>query len=357
MKPTTVSELQDLVRGHSKLFISGGRTKTALDIKENGVTNLVLTGISGMLEYAPEEYTFTALAGTTVEELRQALSEHDQYLPFDPLFTERGATIGGTVASGISGPGRYRYGGIRDFIIGVQYVDGQGNLIRSGGKVVKNAAGFDFSKLMVGSLGRYGALIECGFKVFPKPKVFNTLQVGFDSIEDALERLIAVTKLPLDIFAVELIPQPDRYLLVIRLGGIAENMAARIERLSIVSGGGEIFETDEEAQIWRNITEFNWVPSGEMLVKIPLTPEHVNALDKVLSDPYMKRRYGVGCNVAWVSWSKSPDDLDAHLSKLGLSGLVITGSVANPRLGVKRKNLFSIKVKEALDPINKWVEV
>lgn len=357
MKPTTVSELQDFVRGHSRLSPSGGRTKSALHINGNGVTKVELSGISGIIEYDPSEYTFTALAGTTLEELRQALSENGQYLPFDPLLTEQGATIGGTVASGMSGPGRYRYGGIRDFIIGVQYIDGHGNLIRSGGKVVKNAAGFDLSKLMVGSLGRYGALIECSFKVFPRPKIFTTLQVAFDSLEGTLEKLVEVTKLPLDIFAVELIPHPDRYLLVTRLGGIAENMAARIDRLKSVLGDGEIIEAEEEAQMWRYFTEFNWVPSSNVLIKIPLTPKHVLELEKSLSDPFVKRHYSVGCNVAWVSWQRPIDELDGRLSKIGLSGLVITGLVANPRLGVKRHNSLSMKVKEALDPLDKWVEV
>jgi glycolate oxidase FAD binding subunit len=357
MKPTTVSELLDFVSGKTRLTMCGGKSKTALHNRGNEVDEVVLTGISGMIEYDPDEYTFTALAGTPLEELKQALSEQGQYLPFDPHFTDQGATIGGTVASNMSGPGRYRYGGIRDFIIGVQYVDGHGNLIRSGGKVVKNAAGFDLSKLMVGSLGSYGVLIECSFKVFPKPKVNTTLQVGFDSMEEALERLVAVTKLPLDISAVELIPQHDRNLLVIRLGGRAENLNARIEHLAIVLGEGEIYEEDEEAQIWHDFGEFNWVPNGDVLVKIPLTPKHVLELDKRLSDPFVRRQYSVGCNVAWVSWQKPIVGLDSHLNELGLSGLVITGQVDNPRLGVKRHNSFSVKVKEALDPLNKWVEV
>ena len=357
MKPTTVSELRDFVRRKSRLSPCGGKSKTALHKGGNEVEGVELTGISGIIEYDPGEYTFTALAGTPLEELKQALSEQGQYLPFDPLFTDQGATIGGTVASNMSGPGRYRYGGIRDFIIGVQYVDGHGNLIRSGGKVVKNAAGFDLSKLMVGSFGSYGALIECSFKVFPKPKVYTTLQVAFDSLEEALDRLVEVTKLPLDISAVELIPQHDRNLLVIRLGGSAENMNARIERLAIVLGGGEIYEADEEAHIWDDFGEFNWVLNSDVLVKIPLTPKLVLELDKGLSDPFVRRQYSVGCNVAWVSWQKPIDDFDSHLTKLGLSGLVITGQVDNPRLGVKRHNSFSVKVKEALDPLNKWVEV
>jgi glycolate oxidase FAD binding subunit len=357
MRPTNISELQECVRKHDRLSPNGGMTKSALQINGDGITKVDLTAISGLIEYDPSEYTFTALAGTTLEELNQALSEHGQHLPFDPPFVERGATIGGTVASGLSGSGRYRYGGIRDFILGIQYVDGQGNIIRSGGKVVKNAAGFDFSKLMVGSLGNYGALVECSFKVFPKPEVFTTLQVTYSSIEDALEKLIAVSKLPIEIYALDLIPQTDRFLLVMRLGGIPESKTVRIDRLKTVSGDGEIIEGEEESNRWREVTEFNWVPSGDVLVKIPVTPKHIVELDKYLSGSPTKRYYGIGGNVAWVSWSKPLDDLDNQLSEFGLSGLVILGEVTNPRIGVRRHNPFSKKVKEALDPQNKWVEV
>ena len=114
------------------------------------------------------EFTFTALAGTPVREIAAALAERGQYLPFDPMLREAGATLGGTVAAGLSGPGRFRYGGLRDFILGVRFVDGEGRLLRLGGKVVKNAAGFDLPKFFVGSLGRFGVLAEMTFKVFPK---------------------------------------------------------------------------------------------------------------------------------------------------------------------------------------------
>src|SRR5436190_11409249 len=114
--------------------------------------------LSGMMEYDPAEFTFTALAGTPLAVVQKELAGNGQYLPFDPPLAAQGATLGGTVAAGLSGPGRLRYGGVRDFIVGVQWVDGSGTVIRGGGKVVKNAAGFDFPKLFTGSLGRLGIL-------------------------------------------------------------------------------------------------------------------------------------------------------------------------------------------------------
>ena len=95
---------------------------------------------------------------------------HGQYLPFDPPLTAAGATIGGTVAAGINGPCRYRFGGIRDFLIGARIVDGEAAHPAGGGKVVKNAAGFLLHQAMVGSCGTLGVLAELTFKVFPAPR-------------------------------------------------------------------------------------------------------------------------------------------------------------------------------------------
>jgi glycolate oxidase FAD binding subunit len=93
------------------------------------------------------------------------------------------------MAAGLSGSGRQRYGGVRDFLIGVRFVDGQGRLVRGGGKVVKNAAGFDLPKLFVGSAGRLGVIVEASFKVFPQPPAFATLRAPQPSLDAALTAL------------------------------------------------------------------------------------------------------------------------------------------------------------------------
>src|SRR5690606_4750959 len=93
------------------------------------------------------------------------------------MFADAGSTIGGAVAAGLSGPARFRFGGLRDFILGVRFVDGEGRLRRLGGKVVKNAAGFDLPKFFVGSLGRFGVLAEVTFKVFPRADATRTLRI------------------------------------------------------------------------------------------------------------------------------------------------------------------------------------
>ena len=104
------------------------------------------------------------------------------------------------MAAGLSGSGRQRYGGLRDFFIGARFVDGQGRLVRSGGKVVKNAAGFDQHKLLIGSLGRLGVLVEVSFKVFPKPPAYGTLRVDVADAAAgvAVLRRLATTRFDLE---------------------------------------------------------------------------------------------------------------------------------------------------------------
>jgi len=197
LTPKTIPEVQEAVLyaapgvgDTTRVRPVAGRSKPALHHAGDGVV-VDLAGLTGITEYQPDECTFTALAGTPVAEIDRRLAEHGQALPFEPPLAGRGATIGGTVASGLNGPGRYHHGGVRDFLIGAKFVDGEGRLIRGGGKVVKNAAGFYLHHLLLGSLGRLGIFVELTFKVFPVPRAQRTLRVTCAGLGDALAALIA----------------------------------------------------------------------------------------------------------------------------------------------------------------------
>src|SRR5690606_29322964 len=122
-QPTSEEEVLEIVRQHRRVVAMGGQTKPGL-IPSDGGCSFDLRKIGGIVEYDPSEFTITARAGTSIQELQDALAENGQFLPFDPPLVEAGATLGGTIAAGISGPGRFRYGGIRDFILGVEIVNG-----------------------------------------------------------------------------------------------------------------------------------------------------------------------------------------------------------------------------------------
>ncbi|MDQ3630359.1 MAG: FAD-binding protein, partial [Actinomycetota bacterium] len=215
----SVEELQDAVREGPRVLPVGGGTKPALsDPPSDEVVGVDLSGLRGIVEYDPGELTFTAMAGTPVAEIDAALGEHGQYLPFDPPLADAGATLGGVVAAGTSGSNAFRHGGVRDFVIGVRFVDGTGRLVAGGGRVVKNAAGFDLPKLMVGSAGRLGVMVQLSLKVFPRPRATTTLSFSFETTEAARAAIGALGRGALDLDALDLEP-PGRVL--VRLGGDA----------------------------------------------------------------------------------------------------------------------------------------
>jgi glycolate oxidase FAD binding subunit len=289
-----VQRIQDAVLSKPRVRPTGGGSKPAL----SGWGNLTMNDVSGVLEYNPQEYTFTALAGTPLKEVQTLLEKHGQYLPFDPPLVEAGATLGGTVASGLSGPGRYRFGGVRDFLLGVKFVSGEGQLITGGSKVVKNAAGFDFPKLMVGSLGQFGVLIELTFKVFPRPEAYETLAVDFASFEEANQAVQKLATANLELSCLELLP-PSR--LILRVGGLQEALPKRIAQIQQFLS--KETQTLDDAATWQEAREFSWLPIDHSLIKLPLSPAKVHGLEKLLEPLKLTRRYSVAGNVLYLAWA------------------------------------------------------
>lgn len=253
LHPSRLSEIVEAVQQNRRVIPVGGNTKPPLsrhltsDIEpstSNPVaataeddsterqsetcTRIDMSGLSGVLAYDPAEFTIRVLAGTPVQAIVDELSTHRQYLPMDPprlpaasiaasdgiasgpdaSTTTSRATIGGTVAAGISGPGRFRFGGVRDFLLGCTVIDGQGRVIRGGGHVVKNAAGFDLPKWMVGSCGRQGIMAELTLKVFPQPSAKVIVEVDFaskpDPVEASMQAAAWIGRQPWDLDALHL---------------------------------------------------------------------------------------------------------------------------------------------------------
>jgi glycolate oxidase FAD binding subunit len=356
MNNGVLTEMGDFIRSHSKLLAFGGRSKHALSAP-HGVTHLEMRQLSGVLDYNPEEFTFSALAGTRLDDLEKILGKNGQFLPFDPPFIEGGGTLGGTVATGLSGPGSYRYGGIRDFILGIKYLDDNGNFIRTGGKVVKNAAGFDIPKLMVGSLGSLGALVELSFKVFPKPEENRTIIAQINTFKSALDMLIQLSLLQMEIDSLELKPENSSYDLSIRLAGKTSTFTKRIDKLENEIGDIEILDGEIERTYWQNLREFTWLKEGNTLVKVPVTIKNLPDLERFLGENKADRRYSVGANLAWISWSGTLEKLDHYLTRNSLSGLTVLGAPEKSKLGDWKISEFYKRIKKALDPTCKWAEV
>lgn len=346
-----VTELQDAIRAAKRFRVAAGGSKPALS---RGSWHL--EGLAGLIEYDPQEFTVTALAGTSLTELRAALDEHRQYLPFDPPFRDAGATVGGTVAAGLSGPGSFRFGGVRDFVLGVKLVDGRAEWFAGGGKVVKNAAGFDLPKLMVGSLGEFGIVTEVTLKVFPRPQSRRTLVCTLPDLDAAVGLMNRLGRSQLELSAIEL-HRPDR--LVLQLNGSAGAARKRLKRtMAALPGEVTVLEGAAATELWTAEREFSWVPAGANLLKIACNPGVLLQLDRLLERfaPGGVRRYGLAGHVCHAALPRGSDcvALDAGLQALRLGGLPLTGDWPASRLGWQPGALFAERIRKVLDPEGKF---
>ncbi len=352
--PSTIAELADAVRASPRVLAVGARTKPRLAEVAGGVALLSMRGLSGIVEYDPSEFTFTAYAGTPLREIVAALAERGQYLPFDPMLVEAGATIGGTVAAGLIGPGRFRFGGVRDFILGVRFVDGAGRILRMGGKVVKNAAGFDMPKFFVGSLGRFGVLAEMTFKVFPRPASNCTLRLDAETVSDARRVLMEAASSRFEFAALDIAPGSPRSVLA-RVAGPASSLDALSREILARWPGAVLSETNAEI-VWANLLEFRWASEGAVLVKVALPPAAIVPLEQSLQSLNGAQMHvSAGGNLAYVSLADPGHarEFDVRLKDAGLSGVVFRGE-APLWLGATPRAEINLAVKQALDPQSRF---
>lgn len=197
----------------------------------------------GIVSYEPTELVVTARAGTPLVEIEVALAERGQMLGFEPPHFGARATLGGTIACGFSGPRRPYAGAARDFVLGAKIINGKGEILRFGGQVMKNVAGYDVARLMVGALGTLGVLLEISLKVLPKPAQEITLALPMDAVE-AIRRMNEWAGRPLPLSAAS---YTGGVLYGRFSGSEAAVKAARAEL------GGELVE--EGAELWQALRE------------------------------------------------------------------------------------------------------
>jgi glycolate oxidase FAD binding subunit len=364
LTPATANELCDAIRAHPRVLAIGARTKPRLSAVHGDVALISTRGLSGITAYDPGEFTFTALAGTPLSEIRAALAERGQYLPFDPPLADSGATIGGTVAAGLSGPGRFRYGGVRDFILAVQFADGTGQLLRGGAKVVKNAAGFDIPKFLVGSCGRFGVLVEVTFKVFPTPQSWLTLRIPCAEATEAAARIAHGASSRWELDALDWLETRSAECgtgnggcVLARLGGPAAANAALAGEIKNAWPGATVLADADATNVWSNLREFAWAHADGVLAKIPITLATLDPVAAALGKlPDARGHFSAAGNVAFVSLPsiEHAAHLDAELHPLGLSALVLRGIGAPARLGFSREFDIAGKVRAVFDPMNRF---
>ena len=197
---------------------------------------------TGIVGYEPTELVLTARCGTPLTEVESLLAQHGQCLPFEPPHFGNGATLGGCVAAGLAGPRRAAAGAVRDFVLGIQLVDGQGRALRFGGQVMKNVAGYDISRLVAGSLGTLGLIAEASLKVMPLPPAEITLVLEMQE-ERAIEAMNRWAAQPLPISATAWHGGELR----VRLSGSEPGVRAAAAKI----GGARA----EDATLWRDLRE------------------------------------------------------------------------------------------------------
>jgi glycolate oxidase FAD binding subunit len=225
----------DICGGGTKRFYGEAPAGAPLDVRP----------LSGITSYEPTELVVTARGGTPLRDLEAALAEHGQCLPFEPPRFASGGTLGGMVAAGLSGPARASVGSVRDHVLGVTLLNGRGEILTFGGQVAKNVAGYDVSRLIVGSLGILGVICEASLKVLPASVATETLSFDWDEARslDILGRW-AAQPLPINATAWH----AGR--LSVRLAGARAAVAAACQRL-----GGERLESGAAEAWWLSVRD------------------------------------------------------------------------------------------------------
>jgi glycolate oxidase FAD binding subunit len=299
LTPTSEADLAEAVAAASAsgtpLEIAGGGTRAALGHPVQAEQTLSVAGLSGITLYEPGALTLVAQAGTPVAEIEAALEAEGQMLAFEPpdhrtlLGTEGTPTIGGAVAVAASGPRRIQRGACRDFMLGVRFVDGQGQAVSNGGRVMKNVTGYDLVKLMAGSYGTLGVLSEISFKVLPKPEATAMLSIAGLDDHRGVAALADAMGSPFDVSGAAHLPVgPDgSSLTLIRLEGLEGSVKYRAAELSTLLGAHGAVEVDHDpahsAELWQDVrdgTAFAGQPSAvwRLSVKPSDGPKVVAAL-------------------------------------------------------------------------------
>ncbi|MCX6629319.1 MAG: FAD-binding protein [Candidatus Solibacter sp.] len=264
--PSNPAELAEALRDSAaagrSIALAGNSTKRRMaGPVEPADVALTTMSLRGVLQYEPRDLTISVYAGLSWCEFTHMLAENRQMVPLDPPFAE-GATVGGVISTNCSGPRRRLYGTARDLVIGMQFATLEGKLVKSGGMVVKNVAGLDMAKLMIGSFGTLAAITVVNFKLQPVPEVERSFLLPFDSLAAAIAARDVILKGQLQPAAIDLLnPAAARtlgnsnWLLALRAGGNA-TAVQRYEREFANFTDALAFEDERQQTLWRHVENY-----------------------------------------------------------------------------------------------------
>ncbi|MEM8633023.1 MAG: FAD-binding protein [Pseudomonadota bacterium] len=341
--PKTEADVAEIIKGtHQPLHIQGGGTRPVGD--PLAAETLSLAGLSDVRLYEPGALTIVAGAGTPLAEVEAALAAENQRLAFEPmdhrglLGTTGTPTIGGVVAANVSGPRRVQNGAARDFLLGVRFVDGTGEVLKNGGRVMKNVTGYDLVRLLAGSRGTLGAITEVAFKVLPAVDTVATLKIAGLTSDRAIAALSHALGSPYEVTGAAHAPAgPDGGpVTLIRLEGFAASVAYRTGALSAAldAYGAISVETDPDAVV----ALWTWVRDAEAfhgtdgdVWRISAKPTHGAEIANRLSGARLVFDWGGG-----LVWAEVAQGQDVRVALAGVPGhatLVRADDATRTRLG------------------------
>lgn len=340
LAPASEAELAEIVAKTSEpLRVIGGGTRP-IGVPVNAQP-LTTSGLSGVELYEPGALTLVVKAGTPVAEVERTLAAEGQRLAFEPmdhrglLATTGDPTIGGVFAANVSGPRRIQCGAARDFLLGVRFVDGQGQVIRNGGRVMKNVTGYDIVKLMAGSYGTLGVLTELSLKVLPKSHATGTVLIEGLADAQAVRVLSRALASPYEVTGAAHLQRgaDGTPVTMVRIEGFENSVAYRAGELKkILSAFGEVkIETDPERTFaaWRSVRDVEPFHGRDGDIwRLSVKPSDAPVIVSRLNGAEAVYDWGGGLVWLLVPQSSNATEIRAAVAKTGGHATLIWGNRA-----------------------------
>lgn len=309
------AHVQQALDNDTALRITGGQSKLRLGRRVENATLLDLSGLDQLISYEPGELILVVQPGMRLQAIEELLATENQHFAFEPPHWGTTATAGGTAACNLSGPRRFKAGALRDHLLGIEMIDGHGQRIRAGGKVVKNVTGYDLSKVLSGSFGTLGPLTELCFKVWPKPETQQTLAIDNLDTAAAVQLMLNFAGRPCEITGLAHLPTHNAQdtQTCVRVEGPAPAVQSQLEGLKKnIYNEVALLAESESIAFWKDLRELTPFQPGpeEVLWRFAIPPASaLNLLENLKS--FELQRWGLDWGGALL-WGLFPQDTSAE---------------------------------------------
>ena len=310
--PHTKSSLAQLVKlahqNNGVILPTGNGSKLSWGGLTKNIDLVISTAkLNRIIDHAEEDLTITGEAGVKLADLQHIIREKGQFLPIDPSYPDS-ATVGGIIATADTGSWRQRYGGVRDLLLGVSFVRFDGEIVKGGGRVVKNVAGYDLMKLFTGSYGTLGIICEATFRLYPLPETSTTIVITGNGEDIGKVRQIIVssglTPTAADLISPSLVQNlelGENMGLIIRFQSIQESVNNQVKEIKSLAANlnlkVSLYQDDEEKKLWKTVKEIVTIPHSESAItcKIGILPsESINLFHKFNHQGLINISSGIG---------------------------------------------------------------